>query len=531
MKKILFIAEKTILQSAICYSNDINLLIESLKINQEIYLSNPEDIILSKHSNLIKSQKITIAKLDKITEIKHNSYLKSALFMLFSLSLPKKLKENSLIKDFLNIDEIEINKSNFDLIIDRSEPVSRTKEYYNSLPQNPNYFDDPIFRQIENDKEIVLKIDSELQNKQQKQLGFKTKIIDLKEENENINDQNRHKLYQLFSNIKNDYSLENILNNFQDLELIEKKSIVSIIEKISNFKIEFDYFCIKPANWYGGVAIELIGDKKNQIKQNFSQIDLFHHIAKIQKNILDDVKKTNQNLDLILKRSIVDGVIIQEQVFYPEFGDLRVFVSFGKIQGVILRVPAKNNNIANMAAGGHAELFINPVDKTKKELNIIKNELKNLGQEDLFIAIIELIENIKNALETKIGKNLKKSAFIGFDALLDEDNGKKRFHCNEINLSSAMGQNQIEIANLLENMLNHELLTKNICHLLNINHISDWKNFTSPYSKFLILQKIINNLEDEDKIQLIERIYLQIKDINFNIVSIAKYTINKIING
>jgi hypothetical protein len=529
MKKILFIAEKSILQSAICYGNDINLLLELLKINQEIYLSNPEDIILSKHNNLTKSRKITIAKSDKIIEIKHNSYLKSALFMLFSLPLSAKLKENSLIKDFLNIDEIEINKSNFDLIIDRSEPISRTKEYYNSLPQNPNYFDDPIFRQIENDKEIVLKIDDELQKKQQKQLGFKTKIIDFKTENKNITDKNRHKLYQLFSNIKNDYSLENILSNFQDLEQIEKNSIISIIEKIFNFKIEFDYFCIKPSNWYGGVAIELIGDKKNQIKQNLSQIDLFYHIAKIQKNILEDVKKSNENPDVILKRAILDGIIIQEQVCYPKFGDLRIFSSFGKIQGVVLRVPAKNKNIANMAAGGHAELFINPIDKTKKELDILKNELKNLGQEDIFIAIMELMENIQNALETKIGKNLKKSAFIGFDALLDENNGKKRFHCNEINLSSAMGQNQIEIANLLEDILKindyYALLIENI------NNISSSKEFNSAFARFLIFQKNIEDLSDQDKIKIIDQIYLQIKDINFNIGSIANYTINKIING
>lgn len=544
MKEILFIAEKSILNSSIAYSNDLNLLLELLKENSTAYLVNPEDIILSINKDAINVMAVSIEDFTIIDQIKKSSYLKSALFMLFSLPLSHEFKEKTTINNFLTTQIIQIKKSQINIIIDRTEPISRTEEYYQAILgfNNKNYFDDPIFRQENGDKEIVLKIDQELTDKKQNNIGFKTIILDFAEENTILSPKNRHKLYDIFQNLKQgdlkSISKE-VLDNFINISQKEQGAVIKIIEKIYDCKINFDYFCIKPENWYGGVAIELIGNKNQAIKAKFSKIDLFHHIAKIQQNILTDVKKTNQDQELILKRAVLNAVIIQEQVYYPEFGDLRIFVSFGKIQGVILRVPAKNKNIANMAAGGHAELFINPIAKNQQELDLLQKELQEIGQSDIFDAIMNAIKNIQNSLETKIGTNIKNSAFIGFDALLDENMGKKYFSCNEINLSSAMGQNQIETANLLEELLKniniYYLLLRITYKLLKINNISysdnKLKSVISPFIKFILLQKLTENLTDAEKLQIIDELYLQIKDINFNMVSIAQYTINKITNG
>ena len=192
-----------------------------------------------------------------------------------------------------------------------------------------------------------------------------------------------------------------------------------------------------------------------------------------------------------------------------------------------------------MAAGGHAEMFINLVNKNIQEIDILEKELRKLGYDKIFDAIKALLQNVKNSLATNIGQNIKKSAFIGFDALLDEKDGKKYFACNEINLSSAMGQNQIEIANLLEDLLKNT----NFCHILGdiIGKIEisedipfmleKFDKFISPYVKFLIFQELIENLSDELKFNLIAELHLQISNINFNIINISNYTINKIING
>ena len=545
MKKILFISEKSILDFAIAYSNDVNLLLKLLeKKDVQIYLVNPEDLILSKDQKSIQSKIVTINDFQKINDLRRYLYLKSSLHMLFSLPLPNEFKSNLEIRNEFSIkDDVKIEKAQIDIIIDRAEPVSRTKEYYNITRDlydlNNNYFDDPIFREKEGDKEIVLKIDQELTRNDQQNLGFKTIILDFSAENKNLDDINRHKLYRIFQDLKEcdlGKIIDQTLGCFQDLDTFKESAIISIIKKIYNCQINFKYFCIKPANWYGGVAIELVGDKKNKIVADLSKVKLFHLIAKINYNILSDVKKDNDHQESILKRAILDGIIIQEQVSYPKFGDLRIFVSFGKIHGVILRVPAKNKNIANMSAGGHAEIFINPINKSANELFILQKELEILGYLEIFEAISDLINSIKNSLETNVGKNLKKSAFIGFDALLNEDGKKKYFACNEINLSSAMGQNQIEVANLLEELLKN----KNFLYALqatlnkirvNENIFYELQNVKSPYVKFLILRRFIEDLSDEDKSILIEEFYLQIRDINFTIISVADCTINKIINA
>jgi hypothetical protein len=138
MQMILFIAEKNILTSSICYNNDVNLLIELLKENKNIYLANPKDIILSNNKSTIKVNLVLINDLFAIEKIKKSSYLKYALFMLFSLPLTKEFKEKNIITDFLTIKKIRIEKSDINIVIDRAEPISRTKEYYQSI-YNLNY--------------------------------------------------------------------------------------------------------------------------------------------------------------------------------------------------------------------------------------------------------------------------------------------------------------------------------------------------------------------------------------------------------
>ena len=550
MKKILFIAEKTLLNSSIAYSNDVNLLLSSLKRDDAIiYITNPEDLILSINKEFINCQIIKINDWQKINNIKNDSYFKSALFMLFSLSIPKELKFASALNKYISIEEDKkIKKSQIDIIIDRSEPISRTDQYYRAAKKlfnlNNNYFDNPIFRENEGDKEIVVKIDQELSDKKQKTLGFETINLDFSNDNRALTYENRHKLLRIFQTLDEDDDnlsqiTDKILRNFGNLDNSEKLAIINIIKKIYHCQINFEYFCLKPSNWYGGVAIELLGNKKKKITEQYSQIKLFHLISKINHNILLDVQKNISDPNLILKNAILDGVIIQEQVLYPEFGDLRIFTSFGKIQGLISRVPVKDETIANMAAGGHAEMFINLVNKNIQEIDILEKELRKLGYDKIFDAIKALLQNVKNSLATNIGQNIKKSAFIGFDALLDEKDGKKYFACNEINLSSAMGQNQIEIANLLEDLLKNT----NFCHILGdiIGKIEisedipfmleKFDKFISPYVKFLIFQELIENLSDELKFNLIAELHLQISNINFNIINISNYTINKIING
>jgi len=469
--------------------------------------------------------------------------------MLFSLSIPKELKFASALNKYISIEEDKkIKKSQIDIIIDRSKQISRTDQYYRAAKKlfnlNNNYFDNPIFRENEGDKEIVVKIDQELSDKKQKTLGFETINLDFSNDNRALTYENRHKLLRIFQTLDEDDDnlsqiTDKILRNFGNLDNSEKLAIINIIKKIYHCQINFEYFCLKPSNWYGGVAIELLGNKKKKITEQYSQIKLFHLISKINHNILLDVQKNISYPNLILKNAILDGVIIQEHVLYPEFGDLRIFTSFGKIQGLISRVPAKNETIANMAAGGHAEMFINLVNKNIQEIDILEKELRKLGYDKIFDAIKALLQNVKNSLATNIGQNIKKSAFIGFDALLDEKDGKKYFACNEINLSSAMGQNQIEIANLLEDLLKNT----NFCHILGdiIGKIEisedipfmleKFDKFISPYVKFLIFQELIENLSDELKFNLIAELHLQISNINFNIINISNYTINKIING
>ncbi len=360
MKKILFIAEKTLLNSSIAYSNDVNLLLSSLKRDDAIiYITNPEDLILSINKEFINCQIIKINDWQKINNIKNDSYFKSALFMLFSLSIPKELKFASALNKYISIEEDKkIKKSQIDIIIDRSEPISRTDQYYRATKKlfnlNNNYFDNPIFRENEGDKEIVVKIDQELSDKKQKTLGFETINLDFSNDNRALTYENRHKLLRIFQTLDEDDDnlsqiTDKILRNFGNLDNSEKLAIINIIKKIYHCQINFEYFCLKPSNWYGGVAIELLGNKKKKITEQYSQIKLFHLISKINHNILLDVQKNISDPNLILKNAILDGVIIQEQVLYPEFGDLRIFTSFGKIQGLISRVPAKNETIANMA--------------------------------------------------------------------------------------------------------------------------------------------------------------------------------------
>ena len=105
MKKILFIAEKTLLNSSIAYSNDVNLLLSSLKRDDAIiYITNPEDLILSINKEFINCQIIKINDWQKINNIKNDSYFKSALFMLFSLSIPKELKFASALNKYISIE-------------------------------------------------------------------------------------------------------------------------------------------------------------------------------------------------------------------------------------------------------------------------------------------------------------------------------------------------------------------------------------------------------------------------------------------
>ncbi|MFT4718462.1 MAG: hypothetical protein ACI9IL_000794, partial [Rickettsiales bacterium] len=300
MKKILFISEKSILDFAIAYSNDANLLLKLLeKKDVQIYLVNPEDLILSKDQESIQSKIVTINNFQKINDLRRSLYLKSSLYMLFSLPLPNEFKSNLAIRsEFLIKDDTQIEKAQIDIIIDRAEPVSRTKEYYDITRDlydlNNNYFDDPIFREKEGDKEIVLKIDQELTRKNQQNLGFKTIILDFSTENKNLDDINRHKLYRIFQDLKEcdlGKIIDQTLGCFQDLDNFKESAIISIIKKIYNCQINFKYFCIKPANWYGGVAIELVGDKENKIVADLSKVKLFHLIAKINYNILNDVRK------------------------------------------------------------------------------------------------------------------------------------------------------------------------------------------------------------------------------------------------
>jgi len=104
LKKILFISEKSILDFAIAYSNDVNLLLKLLeKKDVQIYLVNPEDLILSKNQKSIQSKIVTINDFQKINDLRRYLYLKSSLHMLFSLPLPNKFKSNLEIRNEFSI--------------------------------------------------------------------------------------------------------------------------------------------------------------------------------------------------------------------------------------------------------------------------------------------------------------------------------------------------------------------------------------------------------------------------------------------
>ena len=562
-QKVLLILEDGVLENAsLAYSNDINLLLSLLKHSDtDTYITSPRELILAKKNNTQITCRHIIIKnkrdLNYIEEARKKGYFTAAIKSLCCLPLRYDLKKSTTIpRKAPNITEEKLPLYFFNIVHDRTEPISHTPEYYkvakdfssNSKKHNDSlsYYDDLDIRSTKSDKEIVYDIDQELQKKNLNKLGFSTEILDFESEDLSLRPKTRKIFYKILQTLP-EYSeektqeivIQSIKNAGIELSNREESALTNIISKCFKSNRNFQYSCIKPARWYGGIGVELVGNKNKKIKEKFTPIILMKNIGKIHQAIIEDAFDTFKNEQKALENAILPALAIQEQAKYPKFGDLRIFISFGKIQGIIVRVPTQNSNISNMHSGGHPELFIDVIGKSKEELNILRNELKELGAkyEERIDATLSMIERVYNSFKTQVGQHIEKSAYIGYDALLTENHNTKTYlACNEINLSGAMGQNQIEISKLLEKMLEIESLRNIICntitpYLPDSSHsktmMSKFNNFKTPYAKFCAYKEAITTLSLNTAEEISQKLIIQITSSHDQLPNEAQEFINK----
>ncbi len=175
----------------------------------------------------------------------------------------------------------------------------------------------------------------------------------------------------LLDNIKNNKT--KIINNSSSLRNVNEKTsildfpnyitetiVTSKKDSIKFFLDKHKKIILKPLNLMGGESVYLLEQNKDNVE-----------------GIIDKITNYEKNTIMVQK-------------FLPEIknGDKRILIINGKpIAEAIIRVPGKNNYIANIAAGGKAEKYI----ANKRDLEIAEKVSSYLVNKDIFFAGIDII--------------------------------------------------------------------------------------------------------------------------------------------
>ena len=161
--------------------------------------------------------------------------------------------------------------------------------------------------------------------------------------------------------LNNPISVRNISEKFYSINFLKfmpPTIFTEDLKLIKKFYKENNKIVIKPIHGYAGKDILFID-------RNFNERTIKRYIKKI------------------------GHVMVQKFLPLVKYGDKRVFILNGKVNGAIRRVPSKGSILSNISQGGSAL----KTKLNKKELHISNVIAKKLKKNNIFFAGIDLISN------------------------------------------------------------------------------------------------------------------------------------------
>ena len=161
--------------------------------------------------------------------------------------------------------------------------------------------------------------------------------------------------------LNNPISIRNISEKFYSINFLKfmpPTIFTADLKLIKKFYKENNKIVIKPIHGYAGKDILFID-------RNFNERTIKRYIKKI------------------------DHVMVQKFLPLVKYGDKRVFILNGKVNGAIRRIPSKGSILSNISQGGSAL----KTKLNKKELHISNVIAKKLKKNNIFFAGIDLISN------------------------------------------------------------------------------------------------------------------------------------------
>ncbi len=448
-RKILFIVEQNVLDgtSYLGTSNDLLLIIESLKIGWEIYLTTPKNI--SKETNIDNFLALKLSEnLDQkeiAVEIK-NAWSKQVINCLLAAPTRAEANEERRSKILFADAKMQFVNLHETLIFNRAEPISLTNKFYDILigwqqsgiKISPN----PHLNKILGDK---LAIDAIHNNRQiagidllegvkfqdgENKISFESKIIAISKDN--LSSQEIAKFYDLL-NEQNFQKAQEIFADEYQIFMHGVEEYLAFHQKLNNDSI------IKPTSYFGGTGVVVVKNKTlnlNQAVENIVQSFLA---------IKQDCQNNNhENL------AFLPVIIVQKRATEAHLGDLRIMFCGQDLQGIFVRFNTnfEKSKVNNLHFGGHPESLFKNYPISIDGVKMMIDDMKNCSDEDIkkTLALCGLLKTLDFLKQIKI---LKQYAIIGVDALLTLDkNGDYQYRINEINLTSPMGQVQLLLLHL-----------------------------------------------------------------------------------
>ena len=161
--------------------------------------------------------------------------------------------------------------------------------------------------------------------------------------------------------LNNPISVRNISEKFYSINFLKfmpPTIFTADLKLIKKFYKENNKIVIKPIHGYAGKDILFID-------RNFNERTIKRYIKKI------------------------GHVMVQKFLPLVKYGDKRVFILNGKVNGAIRRIPSKGSILSNISQGGSAL----KTKLNKKELHISNVIAKKLKKNNIFFAGIDLISN------------------------------------------------------------------------------------------------------------------------------------------
>lgn len=376
MKTALIIVEEEILEKPIYFgkSGDLSIIDYFLRNNFSVYLINANDL----QKNIIDENKIFLVENNVPPELYYN-IMQLECENIINRKTPSTSGEDFIIT--LKLQEKSLKSVSKYLLISRAMPQSINKIFqknFEILAQN-------AVKIPQNMEHIYL---------------YKDKVIPYLLQKNNDNIQNLYKTYLPFE--KEFFSKTSSLalnTNIIDLSNPIGDNLKEI-EKIQG-KI-----CIKPFNLFGGLGVKIFDNALEKEK-------IAVHLENI-KSIFVQYKVSEKHL-----------VLIQEAVKFPEFGDVRVLISYGKFIGAFKKVEP-NNYIHNTMYGG----IIEPICNEKFEFH---QGFEMKYHKAFHLAINELLEICNQS------SFLKNEFICGYDLLLTEEKNIVTFKLTETNIACPTG--------------------------------------------------------------------------------------------